>query len=100
VIAECTITGRRKSLGAASVVTVTAREPNEELALELQGLSKAVEAAGIVSVASIGDCWVPSTIAAAVYAGHRQGREFDAPLDDALMRRELTALGDPQEAGR
>jgi dimethylamine/trimethylamine dehydrogenase len=100
VIAECTITGRRKFLDAASVVTLTAREPNEELALQLQGLSKEVEAAGIVSVASIGDCWVPSTIAAAVYAGHRQGREFDAPLDDGVMRRELTALGDPQEAGR
>jgi dimethylamine/trimethylamine dehydrogenase len=52
-----------------------------------------MEAAGIVSATSIGDCLAPSTIAAAVYAGHRYAREFDRPpTDGAGFRRELTDL--------
>jgi dimethylamine/trimethylamine dehydrogenase len=35
----------------------------------------------------------PSTIAAAVYAGHRYAREFDWPAtDEAAFQRELTDL--------
>jgi dimethylamine/trimethylamine dehydrogenase len=56
VMSECTYTGRLTSVAAAAVVTVTARLPND----------------------TIGDCLAPSTIAAAVYAGHRYAREFDA----------------------
>jgi dimethylamine/trimethylamine dehydrogenase len=50
----------------------------------LDDLADAVSAAGIVSITSIGDCLAPSTIAAAVYAGHRHAREFDYPLTDAV----------------
>jgi dimethylamine/trimethylamine dehydrogenase len=39
-------------------------------------------------VVSIGDCLAPSTIAAAVYAGHRYAREFDQP-DSVAFKREL-----------
>jgi dimethylamine/trimethylamine dehydrogenase len=95
VISECTFTGRQSAIAAAAVVTLSARLPNEELALELADLSTAVSAAGIASVTSIGDCWAPSTIAAAVYAGHRHAREFDWLPDDAAgFHRELTALDD------
>jgi dimethylamine/trimethylamine dehydrogenase len=39
---------------------------------------------------SIGDCLAPSTIAAAVYAGHRYAREFDKPsAQDVAFAREL-----------
>jgi dimethylamine/trimethylamine dehydrogenase len=34
-------------------------------------------AAELVSLTRIGDCLAPSTIAAAVYAGHRFAREFE-----------------------
>jgi dimethylamine/trimethylamine dehydrogenase len=95
VISECTFTGRQSAIAAAAIITLTARLPNEELALELADLSTAVSAAGIASVTSIGDCWAPSTIAAAVYAGHRHAREFDWLPDDAAgFHRELTALDD------
>jgi dimethylamine/trimethylamine dehydrogenase len=71
------------------------RQPNEALALELASLSNAVSEAGIASITSIGDCWAPSTIAAAVYAEHRHAREFDLPSDnDVGFRRELTALNE------
>jgi dimethylamine/trimethylamine dehydrogenase len=86
----CTYTGRRATLPATSIVTLTSRLPNEALALALLGMPDAVETAGILSISSIGDCLAPSTIAAAVYAGHRYGREFDwPPADEAAFRREL-----------
>ena len=89
-ILECTFTGRRSCIPAASMVTVTSRLPNDGLALALAAAPEAVAAAGIVSVSSIGDCLAPNTIAAAVYAGHRYAREFDWPESDAVaFNREL-----------
>jgi dimethylamine/trimethylamine dehydrogenase len=75
------------------VVTLTSRLPNEELALSLLDRQDALKAAGIVSITSIGDCLAPSTIAAAVYAGHRYSREFDRePGDETAFLREMTDL--------
>jgi dimethylamine/trimethylamine dehydrogenase len=52
--------------------------------------------AGIASVTRIGDCNTPSTIAAAVYAGHRYARELDQPVREGVpFKRELAAL-DPE----
>jgi len=50
--------------------------------------------AGITSVSSIGDCNNPSTIATAIYDGHRAARELDdVPTDpDMPFRRERIAL--------
>jgi dimethylamine/trimethylamine dehydrogenase len=64
------------------------------LAQSLGDLPGEVNAAGIVSITSIGDCFAPSTIAAAVYAGHRHAREFDCPpTDAAAFQRELPDSG-------
>ena len=69
---------------------MTSRLPNDELAHSLDDLPGALDAAGIISITSIGDCFAPSTIAAAVYAGHRHAREFDwPPTDAAAFQREL-----------
>jgi len=87
---ECVFTGRRSSVPASSIVSVTSRLPNDALAGALQASPEALAAAGIVSVTSIGDCWAPGTIAAAVYAGHRYAREFDRPQSDAVgFKREI-----------
>ena len=73
--------------------SVTSRLPNEELLQGLNGLSEELAASGITSIASIGDCLAPSTIAAAVYAGHRHAREFDRTAGDAAgFHRELTEI--------
>jgi dimethylamine/trimethylamine dehydrogenase len=86
---ECVFTGRRAPIAADSVVTVTSRLPNDTLALSLPADPTVLAAAGIRSIVSIGDCLVPSTIAAAVYAGHRHAREFDWPeSDEAGFKRE------------
>jgi dimethylamine/trimethylamine dehydrogenase len=88
---ECVYTGRRSGLDANSIVTVTSREADDELAAALAESTQALAAAGIASVVSIGDCLAPSTIAAAVYAGHRYAREFDQP-DSVGFRRELMQI--------
>jgi dimethylamine/trimethylamine dehydrogenase len=96
ILRECTYTGRQTAIQAAAVVTATSRLPNEELALSLDAMPEAIGAARIVSIASIGDCHAPSTIAAAVYAGHRYAREFDRPPgDEVAFQRELTDIRAP-----
>jgi dimethylamine/trimethylamine dehydrogenase len=91
VVLECTYTARHAIASAAAILTLTSRLPNDELAQSLQAAPTA--AAGIVAVTSIGDCFAPSTIAAAVYAGHRHAREFDQrPADEVPFRRELTQI--------
>jgi len=91
----CTYTGRESTLAAAHVVTVTSRLPETALSTALEARPDELAAAGIVSVTSIGDCLAPSTIAAAVYAGHRHAREFDWAESDAVgFRRELPRLED------
>jgi dimethylamine/trimethylamine dehydrogenase len=86
---SCIYTERPQTVPAASVVMVTSRQPNDALRLELIGDQERLAAAGILSVRAIGDCDVPSTIAAAVYDGHRTARELDADIDpDLPFRRE------------
>jgi dimethylamine/trimethylamine dehydrogenase len=90
-VLECTYTARHIIAPAAAILTLTARLPNDELAQSLHAAPTA--AAGIAAVTSIGDCFAPSTIAAAVYAGHRHAREFDRlPADEVPFRRELTQI--------
>ncbi len=69
------------------------RLPNDDLYNELMADSEGLTAAGIRSLTRIGDCLAPSTIAAAVYAGHRYAREADAPpMEGVPFERELIAL--------
>ncbi len=74
----CVYSGREQSLDCASLVTLTARLPDD--ALHQQLLAREVDwaAAGVETVSCIGDCLAPGLIAHAVYAGHRHAREFDA----------------------
>ncbi|MGI8571117.1 MAG: FAD-dependent oxidoreductase [Solirubrobacteraceae bacterium] len=86
----CVFTGREETLQADSLVLVTARLPNDELALELAGAGN-----GPV-VQAIGDALAPGTIASAVWDGHRYAEELDDPAaqdqDSVPFRRELTAV--------
>ena len=91
VTARCEYTGATRRIEAASVVMLSSRLPEEGLYLALQGAD--LDAAGIRSLRRVGDCEAPSTIAAAVYAGHRAARELDAaPAGEVVFRRELAAL--------
>lgn len=91
-VLECVYTGQLSETPAASIVTITSRLPNTALADALDALGGATANAGIISVNSIGDCFAPSTIAAAVYAGHRHAREYNwSQSDDPAFLRELPA---------
>jgi dimethylamine/trimethylamine dehydrogenase len=86
--------GRARSLPCTALVLVTMRLPNDDLYQELAADSVRLADAGITSLTRIGDCLSPSTIAAAVYSGHRFAREMDAPPrnDEVPFKRELMAL--------
>jgi len=90
----CIYTERHRRIPAAAVVMVTSRTPNDGLYLELTRDESKLKAAGIASVRAIGDCDVPSSIAVAVYDGHRAARDLDAPPADPDMpfRREHILL--------
>ncbi len=50
--------------------------------------------AGIKSLARIGDCLAPGTIASAVFSGHKFARGFDEPdPGDVPFKREKYVLG-------
>lgn len=84
VAISCTYTGRGQALPAASVLLVTARTPDDSLYEQLMSREAEFSAAGLVSLTRIGDCLAPSTIAAAVYAGHRFAREFETPSVESV----------------
>ena len=84
-------------LAAASVVMVTSRLPVDGLYAGLLAALPLLLDAGIRSLARVGDCLSPGTIAAAVYGGHRFARELDVAADDLSQadvpfRRERIAL--------
>jgi dimethylamine/trimethylamine dehydrogenase len=86
--------GKQRPLPCASLVLVTMRLPNEALFQALNAEPARLADAGITTLQRIGDGLAPSTIAAAVYAGHRCAREMDAAPseDDVPFKRELIAL--------
>jgi dimethylamine/trimethylamine dehydrogenase len=73
---------------AAAIVTVTARLPAEGLYHDLANMKARWDEAGIATLSRIGDCYAPSTIQAAVYAGHKLARGLDE-LPEGEMPREL-----------
>jgi dimethylamine/trimethylamine dehydrogenase len=91
----CAWTHREITVACASVLTITARMPNDALYLALTARHSEWAAAGIRTVDCIGDALAPGLIAHAVYAGHRYAREFDdtrtheARVDDVPFLRHL-----------
>jgi dimethylamine/trimethylamine dehydrogenase len=78
-----TFTGRIHDAPLDSLVVVTARLPNDELAQEL-------------GATAIGDALAPGTIASAVWDGRRYAEDLDTPPrgDDLPFKREVVALAD------
>ncbi len=86
----CVYTDAREEVPCASLVTVTARLPNDDLARSLNAMPEALKDAGIESVQAIGDALAPATIAAAVYAGHKYARLLgETPGDGVPFEREF-----------
>jgi len=88
------VSGRSQHLEIDNLVMVTARRPRDSLFFDLDGDPDGRKSAGIKSVTRIGDCLAPSTIAAAVYEGHRYAREFDdsVDIDEVPYKREYIQI--------
>lgn len=69
-----TSVGQEWFLPAASVVLVTHRQPDDELARQLQEQG--------LTVHVIGDALLPSMTSEAIFDGHRLAREIDGPHPD------------------
>ncbi len=78
---RCTYSGKTFRHEFDHLVLVTGRSARHELFDQLD-----------VDATRIGDCLVPSSIADAVYSGHKFAREFDAPPASLLCRRERALL--------
>ncbi|HBN45372.1 MAG TPA: NADH:flavin oxidoreductase [Candidatus Marinimicrobia bacterium] len=93
VTLECVYTGSEEEMQVDGLVMITARVPNDDLYYELESQAEALSAAGIKSLARIGDCLAPGTIANAVFSGHKFAREFDEPdPGDVPFKRERNVL--------
>jgi dimethylamine/trimethylamine dehydrogenase len=82
--------GRTREVACASILSVTARLPNDGLYQDLLAREDEWETAGIRSVTCIGDALAPGAIVHAVYAGHRYARELGGTLGAGpAFRREI-----------
>ena len=89
----CVHTERRERCQAASVVMVTARLPEDGLYHALEAAREAGTLDRLRTIAAIGDCLAPGTIANAVWQGHRFAREFQGGAPgDVPFRREHVKL--------
>jgi dimethylamine/trimethylamine dehydrogenase len=94
VTLECVYTGSEEERQIDGLVMITARIPNDDLYYELTSRAVALSAAGIKSLARIGDCLAPGTIASAVFSGHKFARDFDEPdPGDVPFKRERNVIG-------
>lgn len=77
----CSYTGATEVIGAEALLPVTSRQSRDQLYHDLQDRSGEFADLGIKSVTRIGDCFVPASIAAAIYSGHLYARQLDMPGD-------------------
>ncbi|MGY2200860.1 oxidoreductase [Pseudomonas gingeri] len=89
---RCEISGRPRVLECQSLVSVTARLPDDALHAALLDQGVALAQAGIGSVSLVGDSQAPGTIAAAVYQGHKFARYLDSGLAPHDYARELPLI--------
>jgi dimethylamine/trimethylamine dehydrogenase len=78
---ECVYTGKCRTMAVDSVVSVTMRNPNDQLFQQLKQKMDTDSGFNPGSLSRIGDCEAPSIIAGAVFSGHRYARELDADID-------------------
>jgi dimethylamine/trimethylamine dehydrogenase len=95
-VLNCAYTSSETEVAADAVILVTARVPNNALFAELTARQAEWSDAGVRRVVAVGDAEAPSTIAAAVYSGHKLARGFDLEVNEPALaiRREVTQLSD------
>jgi dimethylamine/trimethylamine dehydrogenase len=87
VTITCAYSGKTHTRQCKTLVPVTARDPQDDLYLQLSAAPDQYTSAGILSVERIGDCAAPGIIAQATHAGHRYARELGEQNIDTLRDR-------------
>jgi len=88
VTLNCVYSQKTKNLATEAIVMVTSRVPVDSVLHELQ-TAYANGSTSIKSVSAVGDCLAPSTVAAAVYAGHLAACELETDESQLMFRREM-----------
>ena len=87
-ILSCVYSGQIRTVATDALVMLSSRMPVDSVYSELLS----VQASGsntIKNVFRVGDCLVPSTVAAAVYSGHLTARELGTDDKQLMIKREL-----------
>ncbi len=93
---ESAVSGAERTVAADWLVLVTARSPVDTLYHGLKRRMASGERGAPRTVRRIGDCEAPAIIAAAVFSGHRYGRELDTAVDpDNPLKHDRVFSGDP-----
>lgn len=92
VTLSCLTTGNTEAVDCNAVVMVTSREVQDGLYQDVMARQSEFADAGIQSVERAGDGEAPSTIAAAVYAGHRYARLLEEERPEIPYKRERIIL--------
>ncbi|MDH3221604.1 MAG: FAD-dependent oxidoreductase [Gammaproteobacteria bacterium] len=82
LVTRCKYSNRVSEHPCSNLLLVSGREPREDLFRRLAGST----------ATRIGDCLVPSSIADAVYAGHKFAREYGEDPASIVPRRERASL--------
>ena len=81
IVVECIYSGVPVKLEYENLVMVTGPLPNDRLHQDCD-----------LETFRIGDCFVPSSIADAVYSGHKFARQFGEPPKSLQVKRERAPL--------
>lgn len=82
VVSRCIYSDRLTEHPFVNLLLVTSRQPKADLFHQLKQ----------DKTTRIGDCLVPSSIADAVYTGHKFAREYGEDPDDLIPRRERSII--------
>ncbi len=88
----CIYTGETREVSYDTLVLVTGKTVDRRLRDALDATLGNAGSTKPPGVTSIGDCLVPSSIADAVFSGHRFAREFEQPILNRPVRRERPPL--------
>ncbi len=81
VTTSCVFSGRQRVIAADWILPLTRREPHDALYHEVRAAIVEDRTGAPKTVARIGDCLAPGTIAAAVYGGYRAALEMSPAPD-------------------
>jgi dimethylamine/trimethylamine dehydrogenase len=98
-VIKCIFTGLESAIEADFIIPLTARLPADGLLTQLRSRQDQFHANGGLSIQGIGDVLSPSTIAAAVYSGHKVARGLgagEADIDDDFTPRDTIFVNQKQ----